>query len=217
MRPSLSALLIALLAGFPAPTTLLSDDTGSGAAEPECAKWSIKGLRLSMPLRDVKSQHRKLKHGKNRFRPDNRGKAWYFWAESRMKGIYNYVLPEYDSPDAEIISIVVLVDVSEVSTSDVIRALVERWGEPGLREAPIATARYYSLFGAPRGEFDWTATSWEAPECDLLATLIDKTKMAPPGSIVPPFKEVTLSLDSISKLVEKQEQDAGKAHGVVPP
>ena len=217
MKPSLPAFLIALLAGFLAPTALPSEEPGKAASEPDCSKWSIKSLRLGMPLRDVKNQHRKLKHGKNWFRPDDRGKAWYFWAESRMKGIYNYVLPEYDSPDAEIISIAVLVDVSEVSTSDVVSVLVERWGEPGLREVPIATARYYNLFGAPRGEFDWKATSWEAPQCDVLATLIDKTKMAPPGTVVPPFKEVTLSLDSISKLVEKQEQDVNKAHGVVPP
>src|SRR2546428_10572490 len=74
-----------------------------------CTKWSLKGLRLGMKLTDFKEAHPNAKHGRNWFRPDDRGRDWYFWAESRMHGVYNYVLPETDEDDAPVISIVALI------------------------------------------------------------------------------------------------------------
>ncbi len=59
-----------------------------------------------------------------------------------MKGLYNYVLPERDEPDARIISVMALLDVSGSTSSATIDALIERWGQPSPREVPIAKVRY---------------------------------------------------------------------------
>lgn len=212
-RPRLLCIVAGLLV---MPVALV---LGEEERSTDCSKWTIKGLRLGMTLQEVRAAHENLKHGRNWFRPDDQGRAWHFWAESRSKGLYNYVLPERDDPAAELVSLMVLVDVSQSSPSAVIDALIERWGEPLTREAPIATARYFNAFGAPRGEFEWLATSWQDPSCDILATLLDKTKLSPPTLLTAglAFKEVTVSLDSISKLVERKELERERAKEVVPP
>ena len=214
MKPP--TLMLAIILVFLVFLPTLSQENDDAAAPATCSKWSVKGVRLGMALEEVKSAHKKLKHGRNWLRRDDRGKDWYFWAESRMRGIYNYVLPETDAPHAEIISLVVLLDVSDSSPDAVIGALEERWGQPIAREVPIGTVRYYSVFGAPRGEFDWKATTWEDQRCDVLVTLLDKIKMSPVG-YVPPFKEVTLSMDSLEKLIEKKERELEKARDIVRP
>ncbi|MGH9866687.1 MAG: hypothetical protein ACREAA_00775 [Candidatus Polarisedimenticolia bacterium] len=207
---------IPLLAILLAMSLCVAQEPSPASTSADCARWSIKGVALGMALKEVKVAHENLKHGRNWFRPDDRGRDWYFWVESRMQGLYNYVLPERDEPDGKIISVIALLDVSESSPSATIDALIERWGPPSAREVPIAKVRYFNAFGAPRGEFDWLATTWEDPGCDILVTVLDKTKVPPvPG--MPPFKEVTLSLDSISKLVEKKEAELDKARDAVRP
>jgi hypothetical protein len=99
----------------------------------------------------------------------------------------------------------------------VIDALVERWGPPSARQVPIGSVRYFPAFGAPRGEFEWRATTWEDEVCDVLVTLLDKTNMPPIGTVVGPFKEVTLSIDSLSRLVEVKDREQRSAREAVRP
>lgn len=188
-----------------------AQDAGAFSPEVDCGKWSLKGLRLGMPLAEFLEAHPKAKHGKNWFRADDRGRAWYLWVENRMRGVYNYVLPERDDPNAPIVSIVALIDVTETSPSSVIEALVRRWGTPVFREVEVTKVRYFNAFGAPRGEFDWKATTWEDQACDLVVTAFEKNTLSPATTLglLPYDIKVTLmtvSLDSFSKEITRTEQ-----------
>ena len=176
----------------------------------DCNKWSIKGVRLGMTLKEVKAEHKSLGHGRNYFRPEDKREGWYVWTETRWRGLYNYVLPERDEADAKIISVVAAIDVPE-NASATIDALIERWGEPLSREAALARVRYFNVFGNPDEVFDWLGTTWEDPKCDILVTVHKKTET---------FKVFTVSLDSISQLdlAEKpKEKDREKARKAVRP
>ena len=181
----------------------------------DCSRWSIKGLRLGMPLSEVKERHPKAKHGRNWFRRDDKGREWHFWAESRMKGLYTYVLPEQDEPDARIISIVTLIDVSEASPAAAVDSLVERWGPPKERDVLVSTVRYFNAFGAPKGELDWKATAWEDPLCDILATALDQPRRA--AMLGTKFDTLMLSIDSLTALVEVREFERAKARETTRP
>jgi hypothetical protein len=196
----------------PSPSPLVAISSLTTA---DCDKWSIKGVRLGMTLKEVKAEHKSLGHGRNWFRPEDKRKGWYVWTESRWNGLYNYVLPERDEPDATIISVTAVLDVKQ-DASPVIDALIERWGQPLSREVAVDKVRYFNVFGAPEGQFDWLATTWEDRKCDIMVTVFDKTKLSP-GPYRMKFKTVTVSFDSISHLVVQKEKELEKARKVVRP
>ena len=186
-----------------APGSPLAEEPQSPTAVTDCAKWSLKGLQVGMTLSDFKKQHPNAKHGRNWFRPDDRDRNWYFWAESRMHGVYDYVLPESDNAEALILSIVAVIDLSDATPTDVIDSLVARWGRPSARDVPVATVRYFTAFGVPQGQMDWKATTWEDDACDVLITALEQPRISPVNKSR--FTTLTVSMDSITKLVTAAE------------
>ncbi len=209
----LALALGATLVAFAAfPGTEAQESPSDVEPSGRCARWSVKGLRLGMSLVQVRDEHPKLKHGKNWFRPDDRGRRWYFWAESRKKGLYNYVLPETDKPEAPIVSILALIDLEDSTPSDAIAALERRWGPALAKEVNVATVRYFNVSGAPQGEYDWTATVWEDAACDVLVTAFEKNTLSPATTLglLPMKIEVTVltvSIDSLSKEIARREAE----------
>jgi hypothetical protein len=119
------------------------------------------------------------------------------------------VLPERDDGDAPIISIVAVIDVSDTTSAHVVDALVARWGQPLARDVPVATVRYFTAFGVPKGQMDWKATSWQDDACDVLVTVLDQPRMSP--VLNTRFTVLTVAIDSISKLVSSAEVQRRKA------
>ncbi len=173
----------------------------------DCLHWSLKGVRLGMTLEQaqatVKASNRKLKHGRNRLRPDNRGKDWYFWADKRSRGRHNYILPNKDEPASPIISIVVPFGSSEVDTSEVLKELVSKWGDPVARSVPVGTEFGVGFMGVAGGRVDWTVTLWQDRECDVFATLTAKEPLSSSPSAAQ-LKEFIVSLDSFKKVIEEK-------------
>lgn len=185
------------------PGSLAAEEPQSPTEVIDCARWSLKGLRVGMTLSDFKKQHPNAKHGRNWFRPDDRGRDWYFWPESRMHGVYDYVLPEPDKSEALILSIVAVIDLTDTTPADVIDSLVTRWGRPSARDVPVATVRYFTAFGVPQGQMDWKATTWEDDACDVLITALEQPRISPVNKSR--FTTLTVSIDSITKLVKSAD------------
>ncbi len=190
-------------------TSSAAEEAGTQSAENGCERWSMKGLAPGMTLGRFKETHSNAKHGRNWFRPDDRGRDWYFSAESRMHGVYNYVLPESDADTSPIISVVAMIDMTDTSPSAVVGALSERWGPPREREIPVAKVRYFNAFGAPRGEVEWKATVWQDAACDVLVTALERPAIA--YLLGTKTEMFMVSIDSISKLVIASEERRKKA------
>lgn len=136
------------------------------ASEPPvgCSQWSLKGLSLPMSLAEVKKAHGKAKRRINPFRPDD-GKRWYVWPEDRMHGLWNAVLPEGDDDDSTLISIMSVIDLSDISVDRALDAFAERWGRPAVA----------SRAARPTGsEVERNITVWQDAECGVTVRAVHR-------------------------------------------
>ena len=142
-------------------------------------EWSIQGLHLGMTKTEIEELHTELEHvgmyGNDEHRDQNMDEGtWYRWRADTATGRrWHYASIQGNHANAPVVAITLFRDFYEWDDADLQRAielLVENFGPPVNRDVPLKSTRYGQIYGTSKVTDKWTATVWEAEECDAMVT-----------------------------------------------